>query len=94
MTPYKELLEQRDAIERQIREVRGREMQGAVEQVRALVSDFGLTLDDVFGKKRSALTGKKTQAKFRDPASGTTWSGRGKPPRWIADKDRSGFLIS
>ena len=32
-------------------------------------------------------------AKYRDPASGATWTGRGKPPGWIRGKDREGFLI-
>jgi DNA-binding protein H-NS len=31
--------------------------------------------------------------KYRDPESGNTWSGRGKPPRWIAGQDRDQFLI-
>jgi DNA-binding protein H-NS len=31
---------------------------------------------------------------YRDPASGKTWTGRGKPPAWIAGaKDRGLFLI-
>jgi DNA-binding protein H-NS len=31
---------------------------------------------------------------YRDPASGKTWTGRGKPPAWIAGtNDRSSFLI-
>jgi DNA-binding protein H-NS len=33
-------------------------------------------------------------AKYRDPVSGATWSGRARPPAWIKDaKDRSKFLI-
>jgi DNA-binding protein H-NS len=33
-------------------------------------------------------------AKYRDPASGKTWTGRGKPPLWIAGvEDREPFLI-
>jgi DNA-binding protein H-NS len=31
--------------------------------------------------------------KYRDPESGSTWSGRGKPPKWIAGQDRDSFLI-
>lgn len=32
---------------------------------------------------------------YRDPKSGKTWTGRGKPPNWIAKaKDRTAFLIS
>lgn len=34
-------------------------------------------------------------ATYRDPASGKTWTGRGKPPAWIAAvEDRAPFLIS
>lgn len=33
-------------------------------------------------------------AKYRDPQSGATWSGRGRAPAWLADaKDRTAFLI-
>ncbi|MFL9959356.1 H-NS family nucleoid-associated regulatory protein [Paraburkholderia nemoris] len=33
-------------------------------------------------------------AKFRDPKSGATWSGRGPAPAWLSDaKDRAKFLI-
>jgi DNA-binding protein H-NS len=33
-------------------------------------------------------------AKYRDPVTGATWSGRARPPAWIKDaKDRSRFLI-
>jgi DNA-binding protein H-NS len=33
-------------------------------------------------------------AKYRDPASGAEWSGRGKAPNWLATaKDRTAFLI-
>lgn len=36
--------------------------------------------------------------KYRDPATGATWTGRGKAPRWMADAEASGvardtFLI-
>jgi DNA-binding protein H-NS len=33
-------------------------------------------------------------AKYRDPMSGATWSGRGRAPEWLTSaKDRSTFLI-
>jgi DNA-binding protein H-NS len=31
--------------------------------------------------------------KFKDPATGATWTGRGKAPKWIAGKDRAGFTL-
>lgn len=94
MTTYKELLQQRESLEQRIREMRQRELQGAIDQARAVVAEFGLTTDDVFGKKRTSLAGTKVGAKYRDPASGATWTGRGKPPRWIAGQERDQFLIS
>lgn len=32
-------------------------------------------------------------AKYRDPESGQTWSGRGRAPRWIVG-DKSNYLIT
>src|SRR2546427_12966376 len=55
-----------------------------------LVTDFGFTQQQVFPyipEKTSA------PAKYRDPATGATWTGRGKPPNWIKDQDRDDFLI-
>lgn len=31
--------------------------------------------------------------KYRDPKTGATWSGRGKPPNWIVGKNRDRFLM-
>src|SRR6202012_2702045 len=36
----------------------------------------------------------KLPAKYRDPKTGATWSGKARPPKWLANaKDRSKFLI-
>lgn len=98
MTTYKELLQQRAALEKQIEEVRWLENQDAIAKVRALVIEFELTQDDVFGSPRKSgkgnAAGQKVAPKFRNPATGDTWTGRGKPPKWIAGQDREQFLIS
>jgi DNA-binding protein H-NS len=48
--------------------------------------------------KKAAKPGRYVRgpqpALYRDPASGATWSGRGKAPAWLASaKDRTSFLI-
>lgn len=71
----------------------------------------GYTIDELLGgaagKTRRASAGKSTKsskgtkvaAKYRNPASTKdTWSGRGLPPRWMAElikkgKKREDFLI-
>ena len=100
-TSYKELLKQREALEQQINEARRRELSDAVAQVRSLVAEYGLTAQDVFpaGKSgaakgtRSSTAGTKVAPKYRNPATGETWTGRGKAPRWIQNEDREKFAI-
>ncbi len=95
MSSYKELLKQRENLEQQINEARRQELSGAISQARALVTEFGLTVQDVFpaGRARSASSGTKVAPKYRDPATGLTWTGRGKAPKWIQNQDRAQFAI-
>jgi DNA-binding protein H-NS len=96
MTSYKELIQQRDALEKQIAEARMQEIAQAIRQVQSLISDFGLTQEDIYpsAKPRTKNTVNKVAPKYRDPKTGDTWTGRGKAPRWIQDKDRAAFLIA
>ncbi len=97
MTSYKELIAKRDALEAQINEARRSELSLAVSKVQELISEFGLTAEDVFGTKRRNAAGstskKPAAAKYRDPATGITWSGRGRAPTWIIEKDRDQFVV-
>ncbi len=82
-------------LEQQISEARRRELSDAISQVRSLVAEFGLTSQDVFptGRARSASAGTKVAPKYRNPATGETWTGRGKAPKWIQNQDREQFAI-
>ncbi len=97
-TSYKELLAQREALEQAIAQARKNEISSAVAKVRELVAEFGLTAQDIF-PGRAAKSGapkatSKVVAKYRDPATGQTWTGRGKAPKWIEGKDRASFVIA
>lgn len=97
MATYKELLQQQEALALQIEEARKREIADALARVRSLVAEFGLTEKDVFpsGRKTTGTrTGSKVAPKYRDPATGQTWTGRGKAPKWIEGKDRNPFAIA
>ena len=94
---YKELLEQREALEKAIAQARQNEIAAAVAKVRELVAEFGLSAQDVFpsrGAKASRKPIAKVAPKYRDPATGQTWTGRGKAPKWIDGKDRNQFVIA
>lgn len=48
----------------------------------------------IVGTKAVSQTKGTLPAKYRNPKTGETWSGRARPPRWIAKvKDRTRFLI-
>lgn len=87
---YKELLAQREALEAQIEAARKQEVSDVLAQIRGLVQDYGLTADDIFTARRVSPA---VAPKYRNPETGDTWTGRGKPPSWIRDKDRTPFAI-
>lgn len=91
---YKDLLAQRSQLEQKIAEARASEIAGALSKIQTLVSEYGLSAEDIFPtKKQRATAGSVVEPKYRDPATGQTWTGRGKPPLWIKDKDRAQFEI-
>lgn len=98
MSSYKDLLKQRDELEKKIQDVRQRELTETVAKVRALIEEHSLTTEDVFpparsGRGSNAGAGSKVAPKYKNPQTGETWTGRGKAPKWIQDQDRSKFEI-
>jgi DNA-binding protein H-NS len=65
-------------------------------KLKALINEHGLTAQDIFGgakRGRKAGTRAAVAPKYRDSATGATWTGRGKAPKWIDGKDRTQFAI-
>lgn len=99
MTTLKDLIAQKEALENQITQLRHTELAAAIAQVKALVQEHGLTVEDVFGGvarrvKTSEKVTNKVAAKYRDPVTGNTWSGRGLAPKWLAGKNKADYLIA
>ena len=89
MSSLQDLLAQRAEIEKRIADVQREERTDAVAKVKALMAEFGLTAADIAGKLPSTRvpgvskpTGK-VAAKYRNAATGETWSGRGLQPKWL-----------
>ena len=92
-----DLIAQREALERQIQAARSSAKAAAIAQVRALMVEHGLTPMDLIAKSASkgrAPIGRKVAAKYRDPVSGATWTGRGLKPKWLVAALASGKLLS
>ena len=55
-----------------------------IAQIRATMQEYGITpadLKDAAGSNKH----RTVAAKYRDPATGASWSGRGRAPRWLTD---------
>jgi DNA-binding protein H-NS len=99
MATLKELLAQKEALEAQIAQTRQSELAEAIAQVKSLVDAHGLTVEDIFGSgARRARAGEKkvskVAAKYKDPISGKTWSGRGIAPKWLEGKNKEDYAIA
>lgn len=86
MATLQELLTQKEALEREIELTKKRDRAEAIAKVRSLMAEYGLTLADLGGRTAAAPKasgGGKVAAKYRDAATGQTWSGRGLQPNWL-----------
>lgn len=96
MATLSDLIAQKDALERQIREAQSSAKVEAIAKVRELMSTHGLTAADLVAAargKQGVKPGSKVAAKYRDPASGSTWSGRGLKPKWMTAAIESGKTL-
>ncbi len=89
-------------IEKELKGCQFNEVNKAREQILAIAQNLGVSVEDLLGstvKKTKAGKTEKGQARYKNPAdSSQTWSGRGRPPRWMAEGLASGkkledFLI-
>ena len=89
MPNLQDLIAQKAELERQIEQLQSGARNEAITQIRALMADHGLTVADVLVKpgggksKPSETKGKTVAAKYRNDATGETWSGRGLQPNWL-----------
>ena len=83
------------AVADRIRQRRESSRQADLNTIHSLIAKHGFKASEVRVPKETK--GTKVAAKYRNPADASqTWTGRGKPPAWIAgfDKDaRAQFLI-
>jgi DNA-binding protein H-NS len=90
MATLQDLIAQKEALEREIERTKHQGRTDAIEKIRALMTEYGLSVADLAGKAGKASRGKsskgktaKVPAKYRDSSTGDTWSGRGLQPRWL-----------
>ncbi len=100
MSKIKDLQAQIAALQAQVEEVKRTEVSEAIAKIREIAAEYDLKASDIFptarkGKAAGAASGKRAEvaAKYRDPMTGKTWSGRGLTPKWLAGKNKADYEI-
>lgn len=95
MKTYADVRAQIEQLEKEAQDLRKSEISQVLAQIKEQMATYGLTVADLGRKGVSGAKYKSSGVvKYRDPKSGSTWTGHGKPPQWIAHaKNRDAFLI-
>ena len=101
MSSLYDLIQQRCALDEQIAALRKEERHNAMSQIKGLMDLHEISVDDiaraVAGRRRDLADRpvrpvRPAAAKYRDPATGATWAGRGRPPAWFDPARPEDFL--
>jgi len=94
MASYKQLTAQLEKLHKEVAAAREKEIAQAIADIRQKIAEYDLTAEELgFAKAGPAARKGAVAAKYRNPKTGETWSGRGRSPAWLAGKNRDRFLI-
>jgi len=92
MATYAELKAQADALIKQAQEARKQENRELIIELREVIRENGITAEQLGFASAGKGSRAKVPAKYRDPLSGKTWSGRGRTPLWL-DGPREAYAL-
>jgi DNA-binding protein H-NS len=99
MHAFREFQAELEKLHQQSERSRRIERAAAVERIRALIADCAILPEELArawegtAHAPPAARATATTPKYRDPATGATWSGRGRAPKWLVGADRSRFEV-
>lgn len=104
MKTYSALKAQIDKLEKQAAAIRQKEVSKVVAELKKTIAEYDLSAADLglsarertMSQRKARRAGVVTvgEPKYRNPQTGDTWTGRGRPPAWIVGaKNREAFLI-
>ena len=98
MATYKELKAQAEALLQQAEEARHAEIAAVVAEIRAKMKEYGISVADLKGGAKKPKSRGGVAAKYRNPVTGESWSGRGRAPKWLAEevskgRSKDAFLV-
>jgi len=85
MSSYKELKAQAEELLRKAEEMRKQEVRGVIAEIRALMAEYDITVQDLesFVRRKGVAGRKPREIKYRGP-NGEVWTGGpGRKPAWV-----------
>jgi DNA-binding protein H-NS len=95
MATYKQLTAQLEKLHKEVAIAQQKEVAVAIEEIKRKIVEYDLTAEELglSGKRGKAFKKPPLPPKYRNPKTGETWSGRGRPPGWLAGRNKERFLI-
>ena len=100
MSKINELIAARVEREKRIAEMQRDARAMNIAKVRAVMAEFGVTAADIKGKSTAGRASgadkpkRQVAIKYHNKATGDSWAGRGKQPRWLTAALASGAKIT
>ena len=92
MPTYAEYVVEIEKLKELAEATRKEEIKQAREKIREIMTQNGLTAEDLV-EKQATRASKPVAARYRNPESGDTWSGRGRMPRWLSEETKEKYAI-
>lgn len=102
LTEKQEIEKQIQKLERKMRSLHTRQRRPVITSIVRSMIEYEITPEEIaqaFERRENRVTAASTApARYKNPETGDTWTGRGRPPRWIVEaeskgKSRDTFLI-
>jgi DNA-binding protein H-NS len=91
MNSYNAIQKQIAELQKQAEAARIQEIDGALSQIKALMQEYGIGIQDLASKqKKKSVKKGAVGVQFQD-GKGNTWSGRGRMPSWLKGQDKEQF---
>ncbi|WP_345817644.1 H-NS histone family protein (plasmid) [Paraburkholderia sp. PREW-6R] len=87
---YSKLVRQLAELDSEIERVRRLERCRVIAEIRSQMQEFGIKPSELVGRKRGRSS---APARYLNPETGQTWTGRGARPHWLVGKESKEFLI-
>ena len=95
MSSYQDYQKQIAELQARAEVARLDEVAEAKAKIQAIMRECGLTIADIGSSSKKGLRAQRKQVeiKYKDEATGDTWTGRGRAPKWLEGKDKNQFRI-